>query len=582
MLEVFERHDYILTHRLTSAGPIPTARDPEGVYPYESFCETNRRPEIVKYRMVVMRNDRIQATICPDLGGKVHSLILRETGVETLFVPGVVRPVRILPRHFFIGGGIEVSFPISHTPVQLETVLYKVEQTDGRIYVSCGEREVRFGMQWTVEYSLGEEDDFLTQRTVFHNPGAQAHPWMSWSNAGVPAEVDSEFHFPNGPVLVHDNEIRTIDWAEGPRRQSDVTRMTGYFWRDPDCCAFGTYTPSLGTGLYHLADPSLTPGIKLWTDGIGRDTPWVDQYTLDGRQCLEIQAGPLVDQSVKDHLTPGQTRYHVEYWIPSARRLDIRTIDLPRPTLRVLDAVPLFDWARPREVAAWLQVGSAHRAGNPALLPTAPDLTDNRWAPSGMDDLGDALAWAAAVTESTVESGGWLFQYGAWLAGRDQLDEALAALVGSTDDRARALAGRLFLRERQNAEGAIERFRAIENDAIALHPQIVFERDRALAQLGQETLGERSMWLDRVWKLDDEWLAERRASLCMDSGDAQAAYDILKSTRFQLVHQRYARTHLWRRVEAALGLTPEPHPKWLGEDDLAEFGAYREYVDDVG
>jgi len=32
------------------------------------------------------------------------------------------------------------------------------ERTAERLYVRCGETEIRFGMQWTVEYSLGEDD----------------------------------------------------------------------------------------------------------------------------------------------------------------------------------------------------------------------------------------------------------------------------------------------------------------------------------------------------------------------------------------------------------------------------------------
>jgi hypothetical protein len=105
---------------------------------------------------------------------------------------------------------------------------------------------------------------------------------------------------------------------------------------------------------------------------------------------------------------------------------------------------------------------------------------------------------------------------------------------------------------------------------------VVIERDVALAALGKETLAERRRWLDAVSALDDEWLAERRAGLLIDSGDARAALDLLRNTRFQLVHQRYERTRLWRLAEADLGLESAEFPSWLGEDDLAEFGAYRE------
>jgi hypothetical protein len=105
----------------------------------------------------------------------------------------------------------------------------------------------------------------------------------------------------------------------------------------------------------------------------------------------------------------------------------------------------------------------------------------------------------------------------------------------------------------------------------------VIERDKALAAIGRETLEERGRWLKAVSALDDEWLAERRASFLIDSGDLQAASLLLRTTRFQLVHQRYERTRLWRQVETGLGLKPVEHPSWLGEDDLAEFGAYREH-----
>ena len=577
MLESEERFEFLLTHALVPAGPIPTTHDADGIYPYESFCETSRRPAIRKYRMVSIENDRIRVKICPDLGGRVCSLFVKDSAVETLFFPSVIRPVRILPRQAFTGGGIELSFPISHSPVEISPVLHDILCDRDRIYVSCGEREIKFGMNWTVEYSLGERDAFLTQRTIFFNPDEEPHPWMSWSNAGVPARPDTVFDFPDGPVLVHASHLDTIHWqTEGPRTQADVHRMTGFFWQQPDCCAFGAFTPSLGTGLYHVADPLQMPGIKLWSDGIGRDEAWVSQYTLNDEQCLEIQAGPLIDQSVKVNLEPAQLRHHVEFWIPSNIRRDIRELSLPTPHLRDLHEIPLFSWARNEEVTIWLQLVSAHDRSDAREIPEAPDADSNRWAISGIARLGDAIAWAALSSEGS-ERDKWLFQHGAWLAGRGETDAALEVLSQSRDDRARALAGRLWLVYRNEARSAVESFRAIDSQAIALHPQVVIERDKALAALGTETLDERERWLKAVKSLDDEWLAERQASLFFDRGDARVAYAVLRTTRFQLIHQRYERTRLWKQVESMLGLEPVEHPFWLGEDDLAEFGAYREH-----
>lgn len=39
-----EYSDYILTHELVPAGPVPTAYDANGIYPYVSYVETSSRP----------------------------------------------------------------------------------------------------------------------------------------------------------------------------------------------------------------------------------------------------------------------------------------------------------------------------------------------------------------------------------------------------------------------------------------------------------------------------------------------------------------------------------------------------------
>src|SRR6185369_15014751 len=139
MFEHSETTELLLTHSLVPSGPIPTTHDPDGIYPYESFCETSKRPALKKYRMVTIENARIRVKICPDLGGRVCSIFLKDSETESLYFPHVIRPVRILPRQAFTGGGIELSFPISHSPVDIDPVLHAIKKDSGRIYVACGE-----------------------------------------------------------------------------------------------------------------------------------------------------------------------------------------------------------------------------------------------------------------------------------------------------------------------------------------------------------------------------------------------------------------------------------------------------------
>jgi hypothetical protein len=278
-------------------------------------------------------------------------------------------------------------------------------------------------------------------------------------------------------------------------------------------------------------------------------------------------------------LQPGQRRYHIEFWIPSGTPRDIRNITLPQRRLRPVDQVPVFGWARSEDVNCWLSLISAQKSADISQIPSAPDADNNLWAVSGIFELGEALAWAAS-SRAGSERDRWLFQQGAWLAGRGETSSALEVLAQSGDDRARALCGRLWMVQMRDPHAAAKCFRAIDSEAVALHPQVVIERDRVLEAIGKETLAERGRWLDAVSALEDEWLAERRASFLIERGDLRAAFDVLRNTRFQLVHQRYERTRLWRQVEAGLGLAPVEYPSWLGEDDLAEFGAYREHPTD--
>jgi hypothetical protein len=284
----------------------------------------------------------------------------------------------------------------------------------------------------------------------------------------------------------------------------------------------------------------------------------------------------LTDQCVKSQLQPQQQHHHIEFWIPSDLPLEIAAIPLPVPQLLEIGRVPRFGWARDGEVAIWNQLLGAFERRQARDLPAPPDLDDNRWAVSGMGNLGDALRWAVLITAG-VTSERWAFQLGAWQCGRGDVDAALETLGNCREDRAQALAGRLALRHRRDAGSALAHFQAIQSDAISLHPQVVYERDLALSAEGRGTLEERARWLDAVSALEDEWLVERRAHLLLDQGKSEAAQRLLKETRFSLVHQRYERTRLWRQIEKELGLDPVPWPSWLGEDDLAEFGAYREY-----
>jgi Domain of unknown function (DUF5107) len=553
---------------------MPTAFDPNGIYPYTSYCETSNRPVLKKYHFIVLENEWIKCTICPDLGGKVISMIYKPVGREILYVPGIIRYTRILPRFYFVAGGIEVSFPVSHSPVQNEKLLYQIDRTANRIYVTCGERELRFGMQWSVEYSLGDADNFLTERVAYYNPSSSPYPWMSWSNAALPSAPDTQFDFPQGKVLSHSSRVDTIDWQQqGPKTEKDIKEMTGYFWETKKINAFGVYTASMGTGLYHIADQLISPGIKLWSYGVGDDSTWSVLSTERHQPYLEIQGGPLGDQSIKAELQPHEKKWHIEFWIPTSKPLDIYTLSIPAPRLRPITELPLFGWARKKDVDSWEVLVSAYVAKG--SLPQPPAIDQNCWAPSGMENLDAAFQWAIN-TADRENAALWRFYYGTWLAGRNEADSAIHILTTCELGIAKAMLARLMKVKGQREE-AVAVIESIQEPWLQLHPQVVIERDKLLRSLGPQTLAEREDWLLKTAALQDEWLIERRIQLLIDQGNFLQAKELLLSTHFQKVHQTYTRTGLWKQITDQLNIPFYPIPQSLGEDRLANFGAYREY-----
>ncbi|PYO91928.1 MAG: hypothetical protein DMD58_03215 [Gemmatimonadetes bacterium] len=288
----------------------------------------------------------------------------------------------------------------------------------------------------------------------------------------------------------------------------------------------------------------------------------------------EIQGGPVRDQSTKLELGPGETRSHVEFWIPSAKPLDIYALKIPTVQLRPIKDVPLFEWAREGDVKVWRDLVQAY--ASQGRLPRPPEIDQSLWPPSGMEDLNAAFKWAIEKTKD-AEKEHWKFYYGTWLAGRGKKREAIAVLsaTGSVGV-AQALLARLLTMD-GDIEGAAKAHRSVQEQWLQRHPQIIAARDEALRALGTQTLAEREQWLG-VDALPDERIIERRVQLLIDKSEVQAAKRLLLSTPFQKVHQRYVRTALWKQLCEKLNEPCLPIPAELGEDQLAAFGAYREFA----
>ena len=184
---------------------------------------------------------------------------------------------------------------------------------------------------------------------------------------------------------------------------------------------------------------------------------------------MEIQAGPIVDQSIKYELGIDETLCRTEFWIPSDKPLNIEKIALPDVYIRPLEEVPMYSFARNKEVDVWFQLLKSYEIHDVNELPELPAPDKVSWPPSGMHNLELAFKWAI---EHHSKSKYWKLCFGAWLLGTGKTDEAVSVLSETDLDLSNAILGRVF-HYQGKSQDAVKAYRKMKDESYILHPHRV-------------------------------------------------------------------------------------------------------------
>jgi len=533
--------------------PVPLTELPliyqrEHLFPYTSYSDTAATPVPRTFRMVVLENDALRVEVAPELGGRIYSLYDKRIGKEVLFSNPVVKPVRILPIWAFISGGIEFNFPIAHSPTSTAEVGCAAGQIGDYGFIRIGEREARTGMEWVVELGLVADQPVLVQRSAFRNRTDSDHPWMSWTIAAMRSTEGTEFVHSPHRVLVHDHRVADLDWpGEGLNWDRNSKQMTAFFWKPGGSPTFGAFHHDLGFGLMHLAEPAQLPGKKVWTYGYGEHRHW-GQGTTESDLCYcELESGPLLDQGEKPRFPKNTERHVEEYWIPVHSREACDAIAWPK-----FDLPPMEDSWIGWKHSVWQGEWEKFRADN-GPLPSSP-------VPTGLE-VESALRQELARSNASAAE-----PLAFWLAFRGRAREALRLVETNSASTARRLAGLILWRELGETMRAVAHLKA----GPLQDPIAVVELDILYTELG--LIEERVALLARP--SEQRLVIERRADLALALGQPAETLRLLTETPWPREHQRYTRGDLWKAAKAALGEADAKPPAFLGEDNLARFGAY--------
>jgi len=394
-----------------------------------------------------------------------------------------------------------------------------------------------------------------------------------WSNAQQPADGDTEFVFPNEPVLAHLAGEESGHWPEVSgidlRWHRNYEQMCGMFWEPTIEDWFGIYHHERGWGLLHLANPAVLPGKKLWSFGHTGDTSdWTLSMTRGGGKACEIQAGvPTVQNALVD-LRLNEELSFVELWIPIDSRDEL---DLPkRPSyasvVHHLGGVQRLKAPR-KEVASpsgafWKDLIAAFQRSDVNWLSEQEKQLPSLWPPAGLD-LQAALQWAAQAGGP-----GWRYQLGLWYCATEHWAKAQVELERVLKEdpelvQAQAMLGLLLWKQLGSPDKA---WPHVKNALAELRDSQLFVHANALLrELGR--LEERKKLL-RIWPETDFRRRETEAELALDSGDPEEAIRLLVEFPWERHHCRYRRSDIWRAARAAMEQPTAPVPTALKEDPV--------------
>ncbi len=547
MVRVYETTRVLPFFRPVPLTSLPLLYHREHLFPYTSYSDTAPSAVPRSFRMVVLENEFLRLEVAPELGGRIYSLFDKRIRQEILFSNPVVKPVRILPIWAFISGGMEFNFPIAHSPTSIATVGCALGATDDYGFIRVGEREARTGMEWCVELGLAAGCPIVAQRTRFRNLTGTDHPWMSWTITAVRSTAGTEFVHPPHRVLVHDHQVRESEWpGNGRNWDKNIGQMTALFWKPGSAPQFGVFHHDLGFGLMHLADPAQVPGKKVWTYGHGKDRCWGQATTQGGLSYAEIESGPLLDQSEKPLFPTRTEREHQEFWVPVHSRAACDLMEWPR-IQRPEHSADWLGWQH----SGWQTEWEMFKEGE-GPLPSSAVIT-------GMELEGPLRRELDSGNAKAAEP------LALWLAFRGRPGEGLP-LVAKGGPTARRIGGLICWKALDDPAGAVAHLEAGPlNDPVA-----VVELDELYAHLGRNA-GRAELLANAP---SHPRITERRADLALSTGKPDEAIQLLSQAQWQREHQRYVRTELWKRAQAALGHPDSPAPDGLNEDNLAQFGAY--------
>lgn len=268
-------------------------------YPYPKYNQYTRELKEKEIKVAVLENDFIEATFLLEFGGRLWSLIDKETNRNLLYTNDVIRFSNLAICNAWFSGGVEWNIGIiGHTPFTTKPLFTaKLFNELGEPVLRMYEYERVRQVEYQMDFWLGEIDKCLTCRMRVVNASAEVTPMYWWSNIAVPeyemgrviVPAKKAYTYQKGGIYKVDIPIvNKVDVT----RYKNIDRQVDYFFAlEKEKPKYIANIDQTGYGLLHTSTERLqSRKLFSWGKNKGSDR-WQQFLTESAGRYIEIQAG---------------------------------------------------------------------------------------------------------------------------------------------------------------------------------------------------------------------------------------------------------------------------------------------------
>lgn len=282
------------------------------MFPYPQQDAYTRESSATALTAVVLENDHVKATLLPQLGGRLWSLIDKASGKELLHTGDRIQFANLALRNAWFAGGIEYNIGTrGHSPTTCSPLHSAIVRTpEGQEVLRMWEFDRLREVVFQLDAWLPADSKVLFVAVRIQNPNDVTVPMYWWSNAAIPQTPATRVIAPatrafatdydGSMAIVEPTSFHGID-ATWPARNPQAADF--FFDLAPQERRWEVAVDCDGDGLGLISSSQLR-GRKLfvWGENTGghRWQEWLTPSDGADRHYAEIQSG--LSQTQFEHL----------------------------------------------------------------------------------------------------------------------------------------------------------------------------------------------------------------------------------------------------------------------------------------